>query len=73
MNFHDRAKFITRFRLTVFLSTLFLQTGGYGNNEVHKNVLMKGLVLFPAIYQMHTELNLPIVHEKQKIGNIILY
>ena len=34
---------------------------------------MKGLVLFTAIYQMHTELNLPIVHEKQKIGNIILY
>ena len=71
MNLHERAKFLTRFNW-VFLSTLFLQTGEYGNNEVHKNVLMKGLVLFAAIYKMHAELNLPIIYEKQTIGNIIL-
>ena len=49
-----------------------MQTGEYGNNEVHKNVLMKGLVLFAAIYKMHAELNLPVIYEKQTIGNIIL-
>ena len=37
-----------------------------------KNVLMKGLILFAAIYQMHAVLNLLIIHEKQKIGKIIL-
>ena len=37
-----------------------------------KNVLLKGLILFAAIYQMHAELNLLIIHEKQKIGKIIL-
>ena len=37
-----------------------------------KNVLMKGLILFAAIYQMHSVLNLLIIHEKQKIGKIIL-
>ena len=33
---------------------------------------MKGLILFAAIYQMHSVLNLLIIHEKQKIGKIIL-
>ena len=33
---------------------------------------MKGLILFAAIYQMHAVLNLLIIHEKQKIGKIIL-
>ena len=37
-----------------------------------KNVLIKGLILFAAIYQMHAVLNLLIIHEKQKIGKIIL-
>ena len=35
-----------------------------------KNVLMKGLILFAIIYQMHAVLNLLIIHEKQKIGKV---
>ena len=39
------------------MSTLFLQTARYENNEVHRNVLnerlnLKGLILFAAIYQI---------------------
>ena len=37
-----------------------------------KNVLMRSLILFAAIYQMHAVLNLLIIHEKQKIKKIIL-
>ena len=36
-----------------------------------KNVFMKSLILFEAIYQMHAMLNLLIIHKKQKIDNII--
>ena len=31
-----------------------------------KNDLTQGLILFPAIYQMHAVLNLLIIHEKEK-------
>ena len=31
-----------------------------------KNVFMKGLILFEAIYQMHAMLNLLIIHKKTK-------
>ena len=37
-----------------------------------KNVFMKSLILFEAIYQMHAMLNLLIIHKKQKIVNITL-
>ena len=37
-----------------------------------KNVLMKGLVLFTAIYQIHAVLNLLIIHKKEKIDNIVI-
>lgn len=37
-----------------------------------KNVFIKGLILTAAIYQMYTVLNLLIVHDEQKIGNIII-
>ena len=37
-----------------------------------KNVLMKGLILFAAIYQMHAVLNLLTIYEKQEIDKITL-
>ena len=37
-----------------------------------KNVLMKGLILFAAIYQMHALLNLLFIYEKEKNDNILL-
>ena len=52
------------FRLTVY-ERPFLQKAGYRNDELLKNVLMKGLILFAAIYQMHAVLNLLIIDEKK--------
>ena len=49
-----------------------METAGYGNNELLKNVAMEGLILFAAFYQMDAMLNLPIMHEKEKNENIIL-
>ena len=37
-----------------------------------KNILLKGLILFAVIYQMHAVLNLLIIYEKQKIDIIVL-
>ena len=45
------------------MSALFIQTAGYGNHEVLKNILMKGLILFAAFYQMHAVLELLIIHD----------
>ena len=45
------------------MSALFLQTVGYGNNEVHKKCSHKGLILFAAFYQMHAVLYLLIIHD----------
>ena len=37
-----------------------------------KNVLLKGLILTSAIYQIYAVLNLLIIHEVQKIDNFII-
>ena len=49
-----------------------METAGYGNNELLKNVVMEGLILFAAFYKRDVMLNLLIMHEKEKNENIIL-
>ena len=54
------------------MSALFCKQQNIETMKHIKNVLMKSLILFAAIYHMHTVLNLLITHEKQKIDKIIL-
>ena len=54
------------------MSALFCEQQDVGRMKYTKNVLMRSLILFAAIYQMHAVLNLLIIHEKQKIKKIIL-
>ena len=49
------------------MSALFCEQQDVGRMKYTKNVLMRSLILFAAIYQMHAVLNLLIIHEKQKI------
>ena len=42
------------------------------NDELHEELLMKGLVLTTGDYHMHAVLNLLIIQEEQKIDNINL-
>ena len=42
------------------------------NDELHEELLMKGLVLTTRDYHMHAVLNLLIIQEEQKIDNINL-
>ena len=60
------------FRLTVYVSALFCKQQDMETMKYTKNVFMKSLILFEAIYQMHAMLNLLIIHKKQKIVNITL-
>ena len=66
------SKSYNSFRLTVDMSALFCEQQDVGRMKYTKNVLMRSLILFAAIYQMHAVLNLLIIHEKQKIKKIIL-
>ena len=43
MLLYERRKVITHFRQTVYLSALFLQKTGYGNNELLKKCSCEGL------------------------------
>ena len=45
------------------MSALFLQTAGMETMKYIKNVLIKGLILFAAFYQMHAVLYLLIIHD----------
>ena len=42
------------------------------NDELHEELLMKGLVLTTGDYHIHAVLNLLIIQEEQKIDNINL-
>ena len=54
------------------MSALFCKKQGMETMNYSKKVLMKGLILSSAIYQMHAVLNLLIIHEKENIGIILL-
>ena len=56
------------FRLTVYMSALFLQTARYEKQWTRKKT---GLILTATIYQMYAVLNLRMIYLDQKIDNII--
>ena len=54
------------------MSALFCKKQGLKTMNYSKNVLMKGLFLSVAIYQMQAVLNLLIIHENEKNDIILL-
>ena len=53
-------------RLTVYMSPLFWKQQVMETMNYQKMLLLEGLILFAAIYQMDAMLNLLIMHEKEK-------
>ena len=54
------------------MSALFLQTGGYGKDEVYKKCFYEGLNFLCSNLPDTCSMNLLVIYEKQKTDKIIL-
>ena len=72
MHLYEKIKVISRFGWQFIWALFFCKHQHMKNDELHEELLMKGLVLTTGDYHMHAVWNLLIIQEEQKIDNINL-